>query len=179
MCIRDTSFIDNIGAINFLKFRASWGKMGNDNISPFQYLSTYEFTDYDAFGYGVQVGYDFGDGERPGFFESTVANPNVTWETATTQNIALEGLLFNNTISFELDYFTSKREGILIKRSASFPEYTGIMLPDENLGIVDNSGFELQLGYKNDITNDLSFSINGNISQSKNEVVYLLSLIHI
>ena len=171
--VSNESFIDNIGAINFLKFRASWGKMGNDNISPFQYLSTYEFTDYDAFGYGVQVGYDFGDGERPGFFESTVANPNVTWETATTQNIALEGLLFNNTISFELDYFTSKREGILIKRSASFPEYTGIMLPDENLGIVDNSGFELQLGYKNDITNDLSFSINGNISQSKNEVVYL------
>ena len=171
--VSNESFIDNSGPINFLKLRASWGKMGNDNILPFQYLSTYEFTDYDDFAYGVQVGFDFGDGERPGFFESTVANPNVTWETATTQNIALEGLLFNNTISFELDYFTSQREGILIKRSASFPEYTGIKLPDENIGIVDNSGFELQLGYKKNLTNEFSFSINANISQSKNKVVYL------
>ena len=171
--ISNESFVKNISSIDFLKLRASWGKMGNDNILPFQYLSSYEFTDYSAFGYGVQVGYDFGDGERPGFYESTIANPNVTWETATTQNIAVEGRLFNNAVSFEFDYFTSKREGILIKRSASFPEFTGILLPDENLGIVENKGFELQLGYKNDINNNLSFSINGNISQSKNKVVFL------
>ena len=170
--ISNESFIDNTGSINFLKLRASWGKMGNDNILPFQYLSAYEFTDYNDFAYGVQVGYDFGNGEEPGFFESTVANPNVTWETATTQNIAIEGLLFNN-ISFELDYFTSEREGILIKRAASFPEFTGIMLPDENLGIVQNKGFEVQLGYKNNITNNMSFSINGNISKAENKVVYL------
>ena len=171
--ISNESFMNNISSINFLKLRASLGIMGNDNILPFQYLSTYQFTDYNAFGYGVQVGFDFGDGERPGFYESTIANPNVTWETATTQNIAIEGALFNNAVSFEFDYFTSKREGILIKRSASFPEFTGILLPDENLGIVENKGFELQLGYKNDINNNLSFSINGNISQSKNNVVFL------
>ena len=170
--ISNESFLENTEFINFLKFRASWGKMGNDNVLPFQYLSAYEFTDFNAYGYGVQVGYDFGDGELPGFYESAVANPNITWETATTKNIALEGVLFNNTVSFELDYFTSRREGILVQRSASFPEYTGMLLPDENLGIVDNKGYEIQLGYETDINDNLSFSINGNISEANNKVVF-------
>lgn len=173
--ISNEPFLKGVKAVDFLKFRASWGQMGNDNIEPFQYLSTYEFTDYSAWCCGVQVGYDFGDGEgeQPGFFESTVANPGVTWETAATTNFGIEGRLLNNTISIDVDVFSSHREGILIQRSASFPDYTGIVLPDENLGEVNNKGFEIQLGYQNQLSSDFSFFINGNISKATNEVVFL------
>jgi TonB-dependent starch-binding outer membrane protein SusC len=168
--LSEESFLKDNEVVNNLKLRGSWGKLGNDNINPFQYLGAYEFGVQGD--WGAVSGYDYGNGEQPGFFESVVANPNVTWETATTTNFGLEGVLFNNSLSFDFDYFTSKRTGILIQRSASVPDYTGLVLPDENLGKVNNKGFEIQVSYHKDLTKDLSFVIGANMSNAKNEVVY-------
>ncbi|MGA2408676.1 MAG: TonB-dependent receptor, partial [Bacteroidales bacterium] len=168
--LSEESFLKDSKVINNLKLRGSWGKLGNDNIVPFQYLGAYA---YGVQGdWGVVSGYDYGNGEQPGFFESVIANPNVTWETATTKNIGLEGILFNNSLSFDFDYFTSRRTGILIQRNASVPDYTGLVLPDENLGKVDSKGFEIQISYQKKLTKDLSFVIGANMSNAKNKVVY-------
>lgn len=166
----EESFLKDIKAINNLKLRASWGKLGNDKISAFQYISTYEFgTQGD---WGAVSGYDFGAGEQPGFYESVIANPNVTWETAVTSNVGLEGSFFDNSLSFDFDYFISKRSNILIPRSASVPDYAGITLPDENLGKVNNRGFEAQINYHKNITRDMVFSVGANVSYAKNKVVF-------
>ena len=166
------SFLEDNKIVSNLKLRGSIGKMGNDNVGAFQYLTTYAFTNYDAYGWGVLEGYDYGNGTESGIFEAVVANPNITWETATTANIGLEGGLFNNRLNFEFDYFTSKRENILIARNASVPEYTGLVLPDENLGRVDNKGFEFSLSHQNAINEDFSYNLGGNISYARNKVVF-------
>lgn len=170
--LSNEDFLSSVESVDFLKLRASWGKMGNDNIAPFQYLSSYQFTNYDSYCCGVLAGYDYGNGTLPGIYESVVANPSITWETATTTNIGLESVLLEDLVTFEFDYFTSKREGILIQRNASVPEYTGLVLPDENLGVVKSSGYEIQLGVHKQLTPDLSLSVNTNMSYAHNKVEF-------
>src|SRR5690606_8557499 len=71
------------------------------------------------------------------------------------------------------DVFYNKRSDILTARNASVPEYSGLALPDENIAVVDNRGFELEAGYFSDVSRDFTFSITGNIGWSKNKVVYM------
>lgn len=161
---------DNLPFVNNLKLRSSWGLLGNDNVAPYQYLASYQFASH-----GGQVGYVFGDDLTyvKGFVESTAPNSNITWEKATTMNLAMEGSLFNNKFDFVVDLFRSNRKDILIARNQSVPDYTGLVLPDENLGKVLNRGIEVQLTYRNCFSEDLSYNVSGNFSFARNKVVYL------
>ncbi|MEO5891973.1 MAG: TonB-dependent receptor [Ferruginibacter sp.] len=154
---------DHVKTVNFLKLKASWGKLGNDLVPPFQYLASY------AFGtgglYGTTRTY------YSSLYQSNAPNPFITWEVANMYNAGLESRLFNNRVIFNADFFYQRRSNILIKRNASVPSFTGISLPDENFGIVDNRGFELQLGYTSQGNKDFSYSVNGNFAVTKNKVV--------
>jgi len=79
-------------------------------------------------------------------------------------------MFLNNHVTLNADFFYQRRNNILVKRNASVPDFTGIQLPDENYGIVDNRGVEVVLGYNNR-NRDFSYSINGNIAFSRNKVV--------
>ena len=85
----------------------------------------------------------------------SVANPNITWETQTTQNIGFDSKWFNDLISLNLDLFFNKREDILTARDASVPNFTGLSLPSENIGRVDNKGFEIEAGFHKNLNSDL------------------------
>ncbi|RIH67101.1 SusC/RagA family TonB-linked outer membrane protein [Mariniphaga sediminis] len=153
---------DNIGFINYFKLKASYGQLGNDLISPFQYLASYKFS-----GGWVQ------DGSRnyiPGLVQTGVPNPLITWEVANMYNIGWESQFLNSKMTFDTDFFYERRSNILVKRQASVPDYSGITLPDENFGIVDNKGVELNLGYRDKI-GDLYYNINGNFSFARNKII--------
>ncbi|MDE6336910.1 MAG: SusC/RagA family TonB-linked outer membrane protein, partial [Muribaculaceae bacterium] len=103
-------------AVNFLKIKYSWGKMGNDNIAAYQYISQYKYTDTGAyFGAGA-------DGKiNKGFYLSRVANPLVTWESAKTMNAGFSANFLNNKFGLDFDWFRSVRDDILCYRNASVP----------------------------------------------------------
>ena len=126
----EESFIkDNIDWINNLKIRGSFGKQGNDNIDPFQYLLKYN----------LGRNYVFGGTDMVGLYQKGFPNNNVTWEVADTWNIGTEGTFWNGLLGFEVEYFKTKRSNILAKRNASIPKYTGLIdLPNENIGRVQN-----------------------------------------
>lgn len=152
------NFIDN------LKIRASWGKMGNDRIAPYQFLSTYSLTDGTLIGNPpVRV---------KGFLEGVTPNTNITWETINSKNVGLEGSLWNNRLSFDLNYFHARRTGILISRNASVPGFAAINLPAQNLGEVVNQGVEVELGHRNRIGN-VDYYIGGNMTFARNKVIYM------
>ena len=153
---------NNIPFIDYFKLKASFGQMGNDNISPFQYLTSY------AFGTGFVYG--SGNVYTAGLAQSGVPNPNITWEVANIFNLGFESVFLDSKFSLNADLFYQRRNKILVKRNASVPKFTGISLPDENFGIVDNKGFELELGYT-DRKGDFSYSINGNIAFAHNKIV--------
>lgn len=156
----------NLSSIEYFKLRASWGKMGNDKINKYQFLNTYAF----GSSYNAILG---GDNPQPqtGIWKTRTANPNITWEVATSYNIGLE-MKFLRDFNFELDLFKTKRKDILAKRNLAIPEYSGIQLPDENVGEAESKGFELLLGY-NKRVNDWRFRVSGNVSYAKSKILNL------
>lgn len=159
-------FLKDQQFVNDLKLRASMGKMGNDRINPYQFMAAYNL--------GLQ-GYHFGlpTTSQLGIIPGVTPNPDVTWEVATTQNIGLDGLFWNGGLGFSVDVFKQRRENILTKRDLEIPFYTGLLLPDENIGIVENKGIELALSHARSIANvsGLSYSFAGNIAFARNNVV--------
>ncbi|MCH5237470.1 MAG: TonB-dependent receptor [Muribaculaceae bacterium] len=155
--------------VNFLKIKASWGKMGNDNISPYQFVSQYKFQDIGAY---------FGSGEdgkiNKAFALSRLANPLVTWESARTTNVGFTANFLNNMFSLDFDWFHSVREDILWYRNASIPYFSGMtdLLPAENIGKVTNSGLEIVATYRGN-AGDFTWNITGNFTYARNKVNYI------
>ena len=156
----------NVKAVDYLKLRGSWGQMGNDQIyyngalQEYQYMSTYGFRSY-----------IFNNIETKTLYETRVPNMNVTWEVANNSNIGLEGSLFNNRINFELDYFYNHRSKILYPRNASVPQTTGMSLPAENIGKVQNTGFDFLVGY-NGSAGDFKYSVSVNGGYAYNKILF-------
>ncbi|HCM21876.1 MAG TPA: TonB-dependent receptor, partial [Porphyromonadaceae bacterium] len=157
----ESFFKDNISHVDEFKIKASWGKLGNDRVAPFQYVSTYDLNDGAMFGLDPK--------REKGFTIGRVANPAITWEKVNTKNIGFESISFNQTLSFDFQYFYSMRTDILTPKQASVPDYTGLTLPDQNIGEISNRGIEASLSYKNKIR-DLGYYIGGNFTYAHNNI---------
>jgi TonB-linked SusC/RagA family outer membrane protein len=153
------SFIPKV--FSNLKLRASWGKLGNDRVDPFQYIG--------AFGY--TTGWVVDGTDVRGVAATTTPNPNITWEVSEKTDVGLEAGFLDNKITFEVDVYQSKTSHILGKRQASIPGYTGLILPDENIGKMDSKGIEFQAGY-HDNFGKLYFNFNGNVSYNQNKIIF-------
>lgn len=162
-------FRNNVPFFNNLKLRASYGQMGNDQVfyngslQEFQYLSTY----------GFDRSYIVDDQLAKAIYERRVPNPNFTWEVANNMDIGIEGTLWNNSISFEFDYFINKRENILIQRLGSTPSSSGIrsLLPPVNEGKLENKGWDFKIGYSGQSGN-FTYSIGVNGGYAKNKITF-------
>lgn len=159
--LSEEEFMKRFEFVNNLKIRGSYGEMGNDQVAAFQYLT--------SFGYGNN--YVIGKNDVTGLVQTGVPNPNITWEIAKTSNLGIDATLWKGLLGVEFDLFKTRRSNILTKRTAVIPDYTGLLLPDENVGIVENKGFELVLSHSNTI-GGLKYSLNGNVSFARNKVVY-------
>lgn len=157
---------ENVPVVNYLKLRASYGQMGNDNIyynnslQEYQYFSTYGFGSYIVDGNVVKS-----------LYESRVPNTFITWEVANNYNLGLDGQLFDGRINFEFDVFMNKRTNILWQRNASIPQSTGMTLPAENIGKVNNKGWEFNVGY-NGASGDLKYNASINGGYAKNKIIF-------
>ena len=155
-----------VPAIDYMKIRASYGQMGNDQVfynnqlQEYAYLSTYGFGNYPINGQVATT-----------LVETSLANPNFTWERANNYNLGIDMSLLNNKIDVILEYFYNRRDQILIQKTGSTPASSGItsLLPPVNAGIVDNRGFEFNIGYNGKASKDLTFraGINGGYAQNK------------
>ncbi|MFP4366049.1 MAG: SusC/RagA family TonB-linked outer membrane protein [Bacteroidales bacterium] len=155
-------WINNIGFIEYFKLRASYGQLGNDLVDAFQYLTMY----------GFQTGYNFGEGKtyQSAIDQSNVPNPFITWERATVYNFGWESHYMDSRLSWETDFFYERRTDILVERDVSVPRFTGISLPDENFGIIDNRGFETTVEFR-DRAGDIAYQLSGNFAFARNEVI--------
>ena len=156
---------NNVGLIDNLKLRASWGKTGNDRINEYQYLSSYGFRSSTLF-FARDGGL-----EGPLLYELRIPNTDITWEVATQSNVGFDMLLLRNRLSVSADYFYNYRSQILWWRNASVPATSGLSLPRENIGEVSNQGFEAVIGYR-DRLGDFRYNISVNGSYAKNKIEF-------
>lgn len=154
---------ENCSFLDQLKLRLSIGQTGNDKVDAYQYLQSYSFGG----------NYVFGTSDASGIYANTMPNPNITWEKSTKFDFGIDASLWNGLLGMELTLFNEKRTDILAARNLSIPGTLGFSdLPDENIGEVNNKGFELKLSHHRNV-HDWFYSIEGNISYAKNEIVYM------
>ena len=103
--------------------------------------------------------------------ENVVPNKNVTWETATQENIGLDLQFLKGELAFTIDYFRNTRKDILWHRNASVPSTSGMTLPDENLGRVRNQGVDFDLSYHHRF-GDVMFNAGLNGVYAKNKILF-------
>jgi TonB-linked SusC/RagA family outer membrane protein len=156
---------DHVKWMDYLKLRASWGQMGNDKVSAFQYITAY------TFGNAAILGASGGK-RQTGLKLNRTANPDITWEVANTFNVGLDAR-FLNDFNFEGDFFYTKRSNILTTRNAAIPDYAGLTLPDENIGKCKTTGFEASLGWNHQINRDWRVNVSGNFSYSHGVIKYI------
>lgn len=145
-----------------IKLRASWGVNGNHNIDQYAYMSLMD---------GGQ-NYYFGGGTNSmmyyGISAGRLANPDLRWEESKQTDIGLDLSFFRNALTFTVDYYKKRTKGML--REKPTPGYVGLRAPLANSGIMDNSGWEFDLGYTGRIQ-DVNFGVRANASYVKNTLV--------
>lgn len=160
-------FKENVSFIDQLKLRASWGIMGNDAVAQYLFLTRYQLVTNP--NYYTYFGNDYTLANALSL--SNTPNQNITWEKQDTRNIGFDVSLLKNKLSITADYFHYLRRDILAKRNASIPLYTGMALPNENIGKSLNRGFDFSINY-NDNIGDLIYSIGANGTYAKSKVIF-------
>lgn len=165
--ISEEQFFNDINFIDFLKIRASYGEVGNDQIGGRRFLYKQPF----YYGNGYVLG---GNAPIPvqSIFDGGLPNTDVTWERAKKTNVGLEAQFLENRFSVTADVFFEKRDNILATRNQSVPATFGAELPVENIGKVENKGIELEMNYRQSI-GGFSYAIGGNFTFVKNKIVYI------
>ena len=146
--------------VDELSLRLSVGQTGNDAVSP--YLSRAALASSTS-------GYLFNGQQPVAYYPSRFDNPDLTWETTTSYNLAAKGVFFNNRISAELEGYYSRTTDLLM--SVASGRVTGYSSRYANLGVTSNAGVEFSLDTRNIVTKDFTWSTTFTISHNKQTVV--------
>lgn len=162
--LSNEAFLKGNPILNYLKLRASYGIVGNDNIGGIRYM----FDQYYD-GYGYHLGNS--NNVQDGLVQGKLANPDVTWEKEKKFNVGFEATLVNK-IDVSFDYFIQKRSNILSQPYRTVPDYLGISRLDINIGKVGNKGLETSIRYNGIGKKDLTYFVETSLWYAKNKVVY-------
>ena len=166
--------------ISYLKFRGSYGLVGNDNTNGARFLylpGTWQFFQ-GHMGWNPQTqGANFGTNGNwlQGVRELTAGNPNVTWEKATKINVGMDAGFFNDQLHAYVDFFWEDRKDILVSNASTLPAVTSLPANYVNEGRVKNHGFEVTLNWEQKI-GDFRYSISPNFAYAKNQVIEMLEV---
>ncbi|WP_206614357.1 SusC/RagA family TonB-linked outer membrane protein [Chitinophaga barathri] len=151
----------NVKFIDQLKVRASIGQLGNQAVDLYSYDPT------------VSTGqdYSFGGTLQQGTAVTAYTDPGIHWETTTTYNGGVDLNMWKNRIGLTVDVYKKRTDGILrpVNLAAQVGNLTG---PQRNVGTVDNTGYEITLQYRDNIS-AVNYGVWGNVAYNKNEVVDL------
>lgn len=161
--ISNEQFMQNVSTVNFLKLRGSYGMVGNSNLGIGRFPSDPRYFPGGGYWFGGS------QSESDGAYEGSISNPNITWEKSLNGNVGLDIELLNSRLTASMDAFYNKRSRIISYRTATLPDIIGQVLPLENIGKVDNKGFEVTLGF-NDSKGDFRYGVNTNISFARNTI---------
>lgn len=149
--------------ITDFKLRGSWGILGDDAASRFQFITGYDYPGTNAILGGINVS---GLGFR------AIPNMNITWYTSTTKNIGFDASVKRGLLSFSVDYFRRDRDGLLANPIATIPGIVGATLSQQNLNADRTEGFEFVLG-SNRRVGDFSYDISTNITYTRSKFTKL------
>lgn len=157
--ITEEKFMKNQDIFSNLKFRASWGQLGNQNgLGLYDYIPQYSISGY----------YPFASGLGQWAYVENLPSEDRTWETVEMTNVAIEMGFLNNRLTFTGEYFIKRNKDMLV--NIEMPSVIGINVPTGNYGELKVKGWDLSIGW-NDNIGDLNYSAKFNLSDQKDELV--------
>ncbi|PWJ42912.1 SusC/RagA family TonB-linked outer membrane protein [Sediminitomix flava] len=163
--ISNEELLKSSEVMNFLKVRASWGKVGNENIGDFGYLELFSGTPTYPIGVGETM--------NSGYAITRMANPDLKWESAVEFNLGIDAGFWQDKLTTNIDFYSRNREGLLGQKPV--PGITGVNGPLYNLGTVRNQGIEMSLTYSKR-EGEFHFDITANASYNDNKVMNVENL---
>ncbi len=158
--ISDEPFMQDLPTVSFMKVRGSWGIIGNNNLGNYTSYALINNTVNGVFGNTVATGAAV----------SSLANPNLGWETTQQLDLGLDLNLFNDRVNFAYDYYTKNTTNLLY--AVQIAQESGFGNFNDNIGEIKFWGHEFSLNTKNTM-GKVKWTTNANISFNRNVVVSL------
>lgn len=155
----------NISWVDELKLRGSWGQLGNQDVPLYSYYSSID----------LGIPYYLGNSSGPqavGGAATDLVNDELSWETTTVIDFGFDAAFFNDRLTLTGDIYQRRTEDILL--NVPVPDMVGLGAPFQNAGVVENRGWELSVGWQDQI-NEVSYGIDFNLSDNRNEVIDLVN----
>ena len=153
----DENFFPRIKNLDQIKFRASWGINGNQEIGDYQFISTIN----------KSRGYIFGSGRIVGASPSYIENADIRWEESIQTDIAIDLAAFNNRLIATVDYYIKTTSGLLER--IPIPGHVGNDAPVANVGSVENRGVEVSVNWRHKVK-EFRYAFGVNASYNKNKM---------
>lgn len=163
--LTEEAFFSPLDFFTEFKLRASWGRLGNQQIG-----SDFPYTSNILLGASNFI---FGDNVATGAAQNVLANRGIRWESTETANFALDAGLINNKLTFTVEYYVRTTNDILL--ALPVPRVVGLSAPLQNAGSVENRGIDFTMNWR-DAIGQLNYSANFNFSDVKNRVMDLAGL---
>ena len=152
--ISEENFMQDVNWLSDLKLRASTGKLGNQEIANYSYLTL------------------LGSSAGGQYLITRYGNPDLKWESTRQDNLGLDIGLIKNRVYITADYFKKTTYDILLP--VGLPKLVGIVDPTiVNAGSVENKGFEASINFRNNPSSELKYNINLNMGTARNKVIKL------
>lgn len=155
--LTEENFMKDVKGIDFLKFRGSYGTLGNDRLGNYLYLSTLQFSNA-LIANGADVESVRTAAQR--YLEVA----DITWETTSSLNFGVDLTTLGNRLSITTEYYDKETSDMLL--SLNIPSLSGFDDPIVNVGNMNTKGWEVSVAWKDNI-GDFNYSISGNVFDSK------------
>lgn len=146
--------------VSFLKVRASWGSLGNQDVGPNRFLSTLSATN---------SGWLLGNVNQLTMSTPSPLSPILTWETVTTLDFGVDARFFNNKFGISFDWYR-RTISDMITSGVTLPSTFGAGSPVRNYGEMQTTGWEITADYRHSFNNGLNFSVTGVLSDFQEKI---------
>lgn len=164
--LSEENFMKDISWIDNLKLVGGWGLLGNQEVADLQYLTVMKKN----IDYGNK--YTFGTDKVGGARITSLANTNITWEKTGMTNIGIDGAFFDQKLTASVTWFDKQTVDMLVP-TVAVGTLGRATIPDSNIGEMRNRGWEIELGYRQNLSSGFNYNINFNASFVKNEILKL------
>lgn len=155
--LHNYKFISDIEVFDLLKVRASYGQLGKVSFNSYDAKTTYQMLSNQWYktGYGATL--------------YALGNTGLTWETTNTLDVGLEVSLFKRALYFRGSYYVKRTVDCI--NSVTIPSHSGFTTYKDNIGEIENKGFELDVNARIIRTKDWSVNLFANLAHNKNQIV--------
>ncbi len=159
----EESFMQDVTWMDNLKLRASWGKLGNQEVGLYPYQNVLQSTSYPF------------DALAPGARLNALRDRRLKWETTQAVNVGIDLSIKNGLFSLTADWFNKTTYDILAQ--IPIPASMGLDAPTINYGKMGNRGWEFEVGHRNRI-GQVDYNVNFNLTTVKNKVLEIPNTVY-